>query len=370
MNHNGKITIPSELIGSIPRPDYLLSAVRDHDYGRMTNQRFHDYENRSVQITISELEATGSQVITDGEQTKSSFIIYAIQQLVNEYYTFSSGCFSLTFADGRQHLLPRLVKSPFRHATYAHTYLDNAKRFTHLPIKQAVISPSALSMVYPTATIKNYSHEQFLTDLINETEKEIRLCLEKGAHCVQIDFVEANFALKLDPTGHLLRDFVQLNNCVLERFAFEEQHRLGVHLCAGGDQECHHSFDAHYLQVLPKIFDLHVSNFYLQLASEPDREQVLQCVQKYMQPWHRIFIGVIDPVDPKIETPEEVCERILEAAKYIPIEQLGTTDDCGFAPFDDDRSITRQAAFEKIRARLEGTKMAEERLMKKKSKCI
>ena len=113
-----------------------------------------------------------------------------------------------------------------------------------------------------------------------------------------------------------------------------------------------------------------MGNFYLQLASEPDREQVLQCVQKYMQPWHRIFIGVIDPVDPKIETPEEVCERILQAAKYIPIEQLGTTDDCGFAPFDDDRSITREAAFEKIRARLEGTKMAEERLMKKKSKNI
>jgi 5-methyltetrahydropteroyltriglutamate--homocysteine methyltransferase len=51
---------------------------------------------------------------------------------------------------------------------------------------------------------------------------------------------------------------------------------------------------------------------------------------------------------------------VLEAAKYIPLEQLGTTDDCGFAPFSDDTSTTRQTAFAKIRARVEGTRLAEE----------
>jgi 5-methyltetrahydropteroyltriglutamate--homocysteine methyltransferase len=81
-----------------------------------------------------------------------------------------------------------------------------------------------------------------------------------------------------------------------------------------------------------------------------------------MQPWHTVFVGVIDPLKPKVETPEEVCERVLEAAKYIPIEQLGTTDDCGFSPFDDDQSTSRQIAFEKIRARIQGTKLAEEKL--------
>jgi len=81
-----------------------------------------------------------------------------------------------------------------------------------------------------------------------------------------------------------------------------------------------------------------------------------------MQPWHRVFVGVIDPLKAKIETPEEVCERVLEAAKYIPVEQLGTTDDCGFSPFDDDQSTSRQIAFDKIRARIQGTKLAEEKL--------
>ena len=223
-------------------------------------------------------------------------------------------------------------------------------------------------MVYPRATIKGYSHEQFLTDLMNESEKDIRRCLDKGAHCVQLDFTEARFSLKIDPSGQLLRDFVRLNNRLLERFAFNEQHRLGVHVCPGGDQDCYHSFEVDYLKVLPTLFDLHVGNFYLQLASEENRERILTCIRDHIQPWHRVFIGVINPVCNRVETPEEVCERVLEAAKFIPIEQLGTTDDCGFSPFDDDQSTSRQIAFDKIRARVEGTRMAEEQLMLKRNK--
>ena len=123
-----------------------------------------------------------------------------------------------------------------------------------------------------------------------------------------------------------------------------------------------------YTQILPLIFDLHVGNFYLPFSCEQNRVQLLSCIRRHIHPWNRVFLGVIDPHDPRVETPEEVCERVLEAAKYIPIEQLGTTDDCGFAPYGDDRSLSRQRAFAKIRARIQGTHMAEEQLMSKKSK--
>jgi 5-methyltetrahydropteroyltriglutamate--homocysteine methyltransferase len=140
--------------------------------------------------------------------------------------------------------------------------------------------------------------------------------------------------------------------------------------CLGGDQDCYHSFEVDYLEVLPTLFELHVGNFYLQLASETNRERVLICSRDHIQPWQRVFVGVINPVDARVETAEEVCERVLEAAKFIPVEQLGTTDDCGFSPFDDDQSTSRQIAFDKIRARLEGTRMAEEKLMLKRQKKI
>jgi 5-methyltetrahydropteroyltriglutamate--homocysteine methyltransferase len=79
-----------------------------------------------------------------------------------------------------------------------------------------------------------------------------------------------------------------------------------------------------------------------------------------MKRGHRVFVGVVAPIDPRIETAEEVRDRVLEAAEYIPPGQLGTTDDCGFSPFCDDTSTTRDAAFAKIRARVVGTALAAE----------
>jgi len=67
---------------------------------------------------------------------------------------------------------------------------------------------------------------------------------------------------------------------------------------------------------------------------------------------------VLIPIDPRIEAPEEVRDRILEAARYIPVQQLGRTDDCGFSPFCDDTSTTRDKAFERIRSRVLGTVLA------------
>jgi 5-methyltetrahydropteroyltriglutamate--homocysteine methyltransferase len=99
--------------------------------------------------------------------------------------------------------------------------------------REAVIAPSALSMVYSTATIEGYSREQFLVDLINEAEKDIRKCFDSGAHSVQLDFTEARYSLKVDPTGQLLRDMVDINNKVLDRFEPNLRDRLGVHICPG-----------------------------------------------------------------------------------------------------------------------------------------
>jgi 5-methyltetrahydropteroyltriglutamate--homocysteine methyltransferase len=71
-----------------------------------------------------------------------------------------------------------------------------------------------------------------------------------------------------------------------------------------------------------------------------------------------LFVGVTDPINPTIENPEAVRDRVLEAAELIPLESLGTTDDCGFSPFADDTSTSRGTAFAKIENRVEGTAMA------------
>jgi 5-methyltetrahydropteroyltriglutamate--homocysteine methyltransferase len=87
---------------------------------------------------------------------------------------------------------------------------------------------------------------------------------------------------------------------------------------------------------------------------------VLKIIRQYLKPGRRVFVGVVSPIDPRVDTAEEVRDRILEAAQYIPVDQLGTTDDCGFAPFSDDTSTSRDTAFAKIEARVRGTALAAE----------
>jgi 5-methyltetrahydropteroyltriglutamate--homocysteine methyltransferase len=347
------ITIPTEPIGSIPRPVDLIERAAKGD---LENLNLAAFCEDVIRDTIERFEATGSPVITDGEQTKyHNFCTYCVHGLLN---TAPDG-FKIPFSDGHSRRLSRLTRGPFRYKRYADTYLDVAMRYAHVPLKQAVISPSALSLMYPAEGIRDYSREQFIDDLLNESETEIRRCLQKGAHKVQLDFTEGRLAVKIDPSGHLLNSFIELNNLLLSRFAPEERRRIGIHTCPGNDFDSTHSADVDYAELLPSLFELNAENFYVALAGEADRGRVLKIIRKFLKPNQRIFVGVTAPIDPRIETPEEVRDRVLEAAEYIPIEQLGTTDDCGFSPFSDDTSTSRDTAFAKIAARVLGTKIAE-----------
>lgn len=317
-----------------------------------------ELQRRAVAETIRKLEELGSPVVTDGEQTKPSFATYPIAGLDN----LAPDGAVIPFADGHQRQLPRLTSGPFRYAAHAADYLRAAQQHATVPVKQAVIAPSALSLLYPADGIEGYPREQFLADLVDAAEADIRGCLDAGAHLVQLDFTEGRLSLKLDPSGGVLDQFIELNNTVLERFSEAERARIGVHTCPGGDQDSTHSLDVDYVQLLPKLLQLRVGAFYLQFASEPDPEKVLAVVAEHLPAEARVFIGVTDPIDPQVETPEQVRDRVLLAARFLPVDRLGTCDDCGFSPFADDTSTSRETAFAKIRARIEGTALASTEL--------
>ena len=346
--------IPTEPIGSIPRPVSLIQAMVAFQAGQIDPAAMDDAFSKALRDTIELLELTGSPVITDGEQTKPSFATYPLTGLKN----LALDGVVIPFADGHTRQLPRLTAGPFRYGVHAARYVQAARRYTALPIKQAVISASAMSLLYPADGIPGYPREAFLADLIAEAGADIRGALDAGAASAQIDFTEARLSLKLDPSGGLLRSFIELNNRVLESFTPEERQRIGVHVCPGGDHDSTHSADVDYVALLPDLFQLKAGRFYLQMASEVDRKRALETVRGLLRPEQFVFIGVIDPIRAEIETPAQVRDRVLEAAAYIPLAQLGTTDDCGFAPFADDVSTAREIAFEKIRARVKGTELA------------
>src|SRR5256884_7554974 len=162
------VTIPTEPIGSIPRPVDLIERIAKGDSEDPCLDPL--YED-AIRDTIEQFEATGSPVVTDGEQRKyHNCATYSVYGLPN---TAPDG-FTIPFSDGHTRRMSRLTRGPFRYRRYADSFLDVAMRYAHAPVKQAVISPSCLSLMYPSQAIPDYSREQFIQDLLNEHETEIR----------------------------------------------------------------------------------------------------------------------------------------------------------------------------------------------------
>ncbi|MBA3260196.1 MAG: hypothetical protein H0T68_12125, partial [Gemmatimonadales bacterium] len=281
---------------------------------------------------------------------------------------------------GHHRQLPRLTGGPFRYKTYAADYLKQSIRMAKKPMKQAVIAPSMLSLLYPLdSELPGYSREQFLDDLCDECERDIRKAFEAGAKRVSVDFTEGRLACRNDPknpwTGRgMLEQFIELNNRVLDRFTPAERANIGIHTCPGGDCDSTHSADVDYADLLPSLFKMNAGYFLIQLASEKDKERVYKLCGEHSRADANgvpqfCFIGVINPLDPAVETPEQVRDDLTLAARHIPKERLGSTDDCGFSPFSIDvkpkhgsPDIARDIAFQKITSRVKGTAMASKEL--------
>lgn len=376
--------IPTENVGSLPRPKSLQDAIAKYDAGSITFEELAAEQDAACKDSIVRMEATGAPIVSDGEQRASSFATYPITDTLAGTgladNLAADGQYFAIFDDGHHRQLPRLTGGPFRYKTFASDYLSKSIPYATKPMKQAVIAPSMLSLLYPLDDdLDGYSREQFLGDLCDEAEKDIRQAFAAGAKRVSIDFTEGRLASKNDPrnpwTGrHMLEQFIELNNRVIDRFSAEERTNIGVHTCPGGDMDSVHSAEVDYAELLPSMFQMNAGYFLMQLASESDKERVYKLVGQHSRDAAAgvpqvCFIGVVDPLNPLVETAEQVAESLVTAANYIPKDRLGSTDDCGFSPFSiDDKpkhgspDFARDIAFQKITARVRGTQIAADRL--------
>ena len=376
--------IPTELVGSLPRPMKLQEAYADYDEGKIDFGQLQAAQDEAAEDSIKRLEATGEPIVTDGEQRESSFATYNLTDTLAGTGLADGlagdGQFFAIFDDGHNRQLPRITKGPFKYKTYASEFVAKNKKIATHPVKQAVISPSMMMLLYPLdGEIEGYSREQFLEDCVNEAEKDIRQCFDAGAVRVSVDFTEGRLANKNDSrnpwTGkNMLQEFIDLNNRLLDRFSAEERRNIGIHTCPGGDCDSVHSKEVPYELLLEHMFDMNAGYFLIQCASEDDREKVYALCGKHSREDANgvaqvCFMGVINPLSPDVETAEHVRDELLLAAKHIPLERLGATDDCGFSPFSRDvkpnhgsPDFARDVAMQKISARLEGVRMASEEL--------
>ena len=376
--------IPIENVGSLPRPARLQQMIGDYDSGEVTFEALAAEQDAACKDSIERMEATGAPIVSDGEQRASSFATYPITDTLAGTgladNLAADGQYFAIFDDGHHRQLPRLTGGPFRYKTFASDYLSKSMPYATKPMKQAVIAPSMMSLLYPLdAEVAGYSREQFLADVCDEAERDIRQAFSAGAARVSIDFTEGRLAAKNDPrnpwTGRaMLAQFIELNNRVIDRFSAQERVNIGIHTCPGGDMDSVHSADVDYAELLPSMFQMNAGYFLMQLASEQDKERVYRLVGEHSRNDANgvaqvCFIGVIDPLNPTVETPEEVAADLVTAANHIPRERLGATDDCGFSPFSiDDKpkhgspDFARDIAFRKITARVQGAQIASEQL--------
>src|SRR5687767_9434036 len=280
--------IPTEPVGSLPRPAKLQAAYAAYDAGEISKDQLEAEQDAAVQDSISRLEATGSPIVSDGEQRASSFATYPLADTLAGTGLADNlagdGQYFAIFTDGHHRQLPRLTGGPFRYKTFAASYVEEAMKMASKPLKQAVIAPSMLALLYPLdGDVPGYTREQFLADLVDQCEQDIRGCFTAGARRVSIDFTEGRLACRNDPrnpwTGRgMLGRFIELNNRVLDRFSAEERKDIGIHTCPGGDCDSTHSADVDYAELLPSMFKMNAGYFLIQLASEKDKERVYRLV--------------------------------------------------------------------------------------------
>ena len=200
--------IPTEPVGSLPRPSKLQAAYADYDEGKISKEDLEAEQDTAVKESIENMEAAGSPIVSDGEQRWSSFATYPITDTLAGTGLADNlgpgGQYFAIFADGHNRELPRLTGGPFKYKTFAADTLRKSIGYATKPMKQAVIAPSMLALLYPLEEeVDGYPRDQFEEDLTNETEKDIRGAFEAGAERVSVDFTEGRLATRADPRNPL-----------------------------------------------------------------------------------------------------------------------------------------------------------------------
>ena len=369
--------LPTEPVGSLPRPTRLQRVAIDATTSRASAEELREEQEAAVRDTLERFAATGSPIVTDGEQRRQSFASYPLGETEHDV---KAGPVFAVFADGHHRVVPSLAYAPFSFRAWAADDVVAARRLTELPLKQAVISPSMLSLMLPAGGLGDYTREEFLDDVVDGCAEDIRRSFAAGAARVTMDFTEGRLALRRDLRApwagpEALSGFIELINRVLDRLTETERAAVGVHTCPGNDNDSAHSADVDYAELIPELFQIEAGYFLVQAAGERDPDRVARLVGRQLRHRNRegsaprVLLGVTRPTSPKLETAEEIAEQLVRAARFIPAELIGSTDDCGFSPYLIDEKprhgspdFARDVAFAKIASRVRGTAQASEEL--------
>ena len=358
------------VVGSFSRPRELIDATKKHSAGEMTQAQLDAELEKATEATIRGEEEAGLDVITDGEQRRSSFVSFVGDKIpgfkVMHITELNPQAMEILKRNKVQLTYMRAVVSEeLRDAVIARDEFEKARRYSKKPFKVTLPAPYLVMWeswhsthskeAYPTPEDFGYAYAKLL-------RKEVLRLKDAGVSFVQLDepmlgdLTEAG-----DKPDRYRRVFYELYG--QEYRGFREELKLavdmlnevikgvagvkiGVHMDRWPNKDSPY-FDLGYERFLPELLEARTSQWVLEYTSQGTGDPA-KLVKEFPDKVE-IGLGVISVQNYEVETPEQVVARAERVIGSIEPERIWLNPDCGFAP-GMFRTFPRDVAFAKLRA--------------------
>lgn len=320
---------PTFVVGSLPRPQWLRDVVYDLRDGKIDDLAANACFDSAIPAAIRMQERAGLDYVSDGEWRRESYI----------------KVFSENVHGFQKDAMPSLVDGPSDPAVAARlspkgSLAGDATRFlsAHTDRKAFVTLPSPYMLGWrmwsPEISSGAYAtREEFMLACAEILRAEIATLVEAGADHVQID--EPWLLMLVDPAHRErmgMTDMeaeielaVRMINLVVEGYA---DIATSVHLCHGHFRRQRYA-EGGYEPIIDALGEINVDRFAMEFAA-PESHGAESLAHF---PANKILgLGVIDQVEPEIETPEQIIVRVEAALRHVPAERMTLNPDCGFSP--------------------------------------
>ena len=349
------MTYRSEVVGSLLRPTYLKEAREKLAAGQLTNAAFKATEDQAVNESIALQEKAGIDVITDGEVRRYAFYGHLIDALdgFDKY-----GGWAIPFRDemGEELVLKRPVvveKLSWRRSMCSEEWVYFRACTSH-PGKVTMISAQQAAAYYDPEKSKSAyaTRDAYLADIVDFSRREVEELIRLGCTYIQIDAPQ--YAALLDPKmreGYSQRGndpdkmidvCIEMDNAIIGKHAGIT---FSMHICRGNNQSKFYASGDY--EPISRIFSkTHFHRFLLEY--DDSRSGGFEPL-RHVPEDRFVVLGLVTTKKPRLESASEIRERIQEAAKYIPLERLALSPQCGFASTIEGNRIS----FEDQRKKLE-----------------
>jgi 5-methyltetrahydropteroyltriglutamate--homocysteine methyltransferase len=346
------------------RPAYLKEARKKRESGELTHVEFKQIEDRAVNEAIDTQLKAGLDVITDGEMRRYAFYGHLVDA-VEGYDKFGGWAIPFHDDEGNEVVIKRpVVVSKLRRVrplceeefVYLRAKTDHPAKVTIISAQQAAAYFDAEKSkgAYPTI-------DAYLADLVDILKTEVEELIRLGCTYIQID--SPQYTGLLDPSiregyrkrgndpDKLLDRCIELDNAVIGNHPGVN---FGLHMCRGNNQSKYYASGDY--EPIASVFERTKFNTFL-LEYDDDRSGGFEPL-KHVPEDRTVVLGLVTSKKPKLESKDELKGRIAEASKYVPMDRLALSTQCGFASTEEGNLLTAAEQDAKLKLVVETAKEA------------